>query len=147
MSFGRTFDEFETGQVFKHWPGRTVTEYDTVWFPLLTMDQHPLHVDEHYARAQGHERRVAAEAFVFSLVVGMTVSDMSGKAVANLGFERVVFERRVYAGDTLYAESEVLGKRHSASKPDRGIVHIETRAFNQNGERVLWLRRQFIAPR
>jgi acyl dehydratase len=147
MGFGRTFDEFEIGQVFKHWPGRTVSEYDTVWFSLLTMDQHPLHIDEHYARSQGHERRPAAEAFIFSLVVGMTVTDMSGKAIANLGFERVVFERRVYAGDTLYAESEVLNKRASASKPDRGLVHIETRGINQRGERVMWLRRQFMAPR
>jgi len=147
VAFGRYFDEFQAGQVFEHLPGRTVNDYDSVWFSLLSMNQHPLYLDEPYARARGFERRPAAETFVFSLVVGMSVRDTSGKAIANLGFERVVFERRVYAGDTLRAESEVLDTRESASKTDRGMVHIETRAFNQNGERVMWLRRTFLAPK
>jgi acyl dehydratase len=147
MSFGRYFDEFQAGQIFEHWPGRTVNDYDSVWFSLLSMNQHPLYVDEPFARKRGFERRPAAESFVFSLVVGMSVRDTSGKAIANLGFERVVFEKRVFAGDTLRAESEVLEARESASKQDRGLVRIETRAFNQNGERVIWLRRTFLAPK
>lgn len=146
MSYGRYFGEFAQGQVFAHWPGRTVTDYDSTWFSLLSMSQHPLHVDANLAREKGFDARPVAEAFLFSLVVGMTVADMSGKAIANLEFERVVFERRVFAGDTLYAESEVLETRLSASKPDRGIVYIETRAFNQNRERVVWLRRRFLVP-
>jgi acyl dehydratase len=147
MGYGRYFDEFEIGQVFRHWPGRTLNEYDNTWFSLLSMNQHPLWIDEHYARAQGHHRRPVADTLIFSLVVGLSVSDTSGRAIANLGFERVVFERRLCAGDTLYAESEVLDKRESTSKPDRGVVYIETRAFNQNRERVLWLRRRFLAPK
>lgn len=147
MGYGRSFEEFERGQVFRHTPGRTVTEYDSTWFSLLSMSQHPLHVDAEYAGAQGFERRPVAEAFVFSLAVGMSVADTSGKAIANLGFERVVFEQPVLAGDTLYAESEVIEARESSSKPDRGIVSIETRAMNQKGERVLWLRRKFLAPK
>lgn len=147
MGFGRYFEELEPGQVYRHWPGRTINEYDNTWFALLSMNQHPLYVDEHYARSQGYERRPAADTLVFSVVVGMSVADTSGKAAANLGFERVTFERPVFAGDTLYAESEVLERRESASKPDRGIVSIETRAFNQNRERVLVLRRRFLAPK
>jgi acyl dehydratase len=111
------------------------------------MNQHPLWIDDHYARAQGHPRRPVADTLIFSLVVGLSVSDTSGRAIANLGFERVAFERRLFAGDTLYAESEVLDKRESSSKPDRGIVYIETRAYNQDRERVLWLRRRFLAPK
>lgn len=147
MGYGRYFEQFEQGQVFSHWPGRTLNDYDNTWFSLLSMSQHPLYVDQHYARAQGHQRRPMSDTLIFSVVVGLSVSDTSGKAIANLGFERVVFERPVFSGDTLYAESEVLEKRESSSKPDRGIIYIETRAFNQNRDRVLWLRRRFLAPK
>jgi acyl dehydratase len=147
MAFGRTFEEFAPGQVFKHWPGRTINESDNTWFALLSMNQHPLHVDEEFARAQGHPSRPAADTLIFSIAVGLSVADTSGKTIANLGFEKVVFEKAVYAGDTLYAESEILETRESASKPDRGIVYIETRAFNQRRERVMWLRRRFLAPK
>lgn len=147
MAYGRYFEEFEIGQVFAHWPGRTLSAHDNTWFSLLSMNQHPLWIDEHYARSHGYERRPIADTLLFSLAVGMSVADTSGRAIANLLFERVVFERRVFAGDTVYAESEVLELRPSASKPDRGVIAIETRAFNQNRERVLWLRRQFLAPR
>lgn len=111
------------------------------------MNQHPLHIDQHFAEAAGFERRPIADTLLFSLVVGLSVADTSGVAIANLGFERVVFEAAVFAGDTVYAESEVLEKRESASKPDRGTVTIETRGFNQSRERVLWLRRRFLVPR
>ena len=144
MPYGRYFDEFENGQVFRHWPGRTITGHDITAFALLSMNQHPLHVDVEFARVEGHTSTPAPETLVFSIAVGLSVADTSGRAIANLEFERVAFERDVYAGDTLYAESEVLDLRPSASKPDRGIVYIETRAVNQRGERVLWLRRRFL---
>jgi acyl dehydratase len=147
VAFGRSFDEFETGQVFRHWPGRTITGHDITAFALMSMNQHPLHVDAEFARAAGHPSTPAPETLVFSIAVGLSVADTSGRAIANLEFERVVFDRDVYAGDTLYAESEVLDVRPSASKPDRGVVYIETRAVNQHGERVLWLRRRFLAPK
>ena len=147
MGFGRYYEEFETGAVYSHWPGRTITEHDNTWFALLTMNQHPLYIDEHYARQQPLGRRPVIDTLVFSLAVGMSVADTSGKTIANLGYESVVFERALFPGDSLYSESEVLGKRESASKPDRGVVAIETRGYNQNRERVLVVRRSFLAPK
>jgi acyl dehydratase len=107
------------------------------------MNQHPLYIDDHFAEG----RRPVIDTLIFSLVVGMSVSDTSGKTIANLGYESVVFERTLFAGDSLYAESEVLDKRESASKPDRGVVAIETRGFNQKQERIVVLRRSFLAPK
>jgi len=147
VGFGRYYEEFDVGTVYKHWPGRTITEHDNTWFALLTMNQHPLYIDEHYARLQPMGRRPVIDTLVFSLAVGMSVADTSGKTIANLGYESVDFERPLFPGDSLYAESEVVEKRESASKPDRGVVAIETRAYNQNRERVLVLRRSFLAPK
>lgn len=146
MSFGRYYEEFEIGAVYRHWPGRTITDYDNTWFALLSMNQNPLYIDDHYARQQAAGRPVI-DSLVFSLTVGISVADTSGKAIANLGFESVVFERPLLVGDSLYAESEVFDKRESASKPDRGVIGVETRAFNQRRERVMTLRRRFLAPR
>jgi len=145
--YGRYYEDFETGAVYKHWPGRTITEHDNTWFALLSMNQNPLFIDEHYARKQALGRRPVVDTLIFSLAVGMSVADTSGKTIANLGFEIVRFERPLFAGDSLYSESEVLEKRESASKPDRGVVRIETRAFNQDGDRILTLRRSFLAPK
>lgn len=147
MEFGRYYEEFEVGAIYKHWPGRTITEYDNTLFALLSMNQNPLFIDENYARSQPLGRRPVLDALIFSLTVGMSVADTSGKTIANLGYESVVFERLLFLGDSLYAESEVLEKRESASKPDRGIVAIETRGFNQNQERVIVLRRRYLAPK
>src|SRR5262249_28652625 len=129
------------------WPGRTLTEHDNTWFALLSMNQNPLFIDDHYARNQALGRRPVVDTLVFSLAVGMSVADTSGKTIANLGFEIVRFEHPLFAGDSLYSESEVLDKRESASKPDRGVVRIETRAFNQDGRRIMMLRRSFLAPK
>lgn len=147
MAFGRYYEEFEPGAVYKHWPGRTITEHDNTWFALLSMNQHPLFIDEHFARQQAAGRRPVIDTLIFSLAVGMSVGDTSGKTIANLGYELVKFEQALYPGDSLYAESEVLETRESTSKPDRGIVRIETRGFNQRGERVIVLRRAFLAPK
>ncbi len=142
MSFGRYYEEFDPGAVYKHWPGRTITEHDNTWFALLSMNQNPRFIDHHHA-----PERPVLDTLIFSVAVGMSVADTSGKTIANLGFERVVFEKPLYVGDSLYAETEVLEKRESHSKPDRGLISIETRAFNQRGERVLVLRRRFLAPK
>ena len=147
MGFGRYYEEFEPSVIYKHWPGRTISEHDNTWFALLSMNQHPLFIDEHFARQQAAGRRPVIDTLIFSLVVGMSVADTSGKTIANLGYELVKFEQVLYPGDSLYAESEVLEMRESASKTDRGIVRIETRGFNQRGERVIVLRRAFLAPR
>jgi acyl dehydratase len=147
MTFGRFYDEFQVGAVYRHWPGRTITDHDNTWFALLSMNQHPLFIDDHYARRHPLGRRPVIDTLVFSLAVGMSVADTSGKTIANLGYESVAFERPLFPGDSLYAESEVLEMRESASKPDRGIVAIETRGFNQDRERVIVLRRRFLAPK
>jgi acyl dehydratase len=147
MEFGRYYEEFEAGAIYKHWPGRTINDYDNTCFALLTMNQNPLFLDDEYARRQPLGRRPVIDTLIFSLTVGMSVSDTSGKVIANLGYESVIFEKPLFPGDTLYAESEVLEKRESASKPDRGIVAIETRGFNQNGERIIVLRRRYLAPK
>lgn len=147
MTFGRYYEEFEVGAVYQHWPGRTITEYDNTLFALLSMNQNPLFIDEHYAREQTLGRRPILDSLIFSLTVGMSVSDTSGKTIANLGYESVKFEWPMFAGDSLYAESEVLDKRESKSKPDRGIVAIETRGYNQNKARVIVLRRSYLAPK
>ena len=147
MSYGRWFEEFETGAVYKHWPGRTITEYDNTSFALLSMNLNPLFIDKHFARSQPLGRRPVIDSLIFSLLVGMSVADTSGRTIANLGFDFVRFEHPMFAGDSLYGESEVLETRLSASKPDRGVVHVETRGFNQRSEPVIVLRRKFLAPR
>ena len=147
MPFGRYYEDFEVGAVYQHWPGRTIAGYDNTWFALLSMNQNPLYIDDHYARAQAAAGRPVIDTLVFSLTVGISVADTSGRAIANLGFESVLFERPLFTGDSLYAESEVLEKRASQSKPDRGVVSIETRGFNQRRERVIVLRRSILAPK
>ena len=142
MSYGKFFEEFAVGDVYKHWPGRTITEHDHTWFALMSMNQNPRFIDRHVS-----PERPVVETLVFSLAVGMSVGDTSGKTIANLGFEFVRFEKPLHVGDSLYAESEVLELRPSESKPDRGLVYLETRAFNQKKELILTLRRRFLAPR
>jgi acyl dehydratase len=147
MSYGRWFEEFEVGAVYKHWPGRTITEHDVSSYALLTMNLNPLFIDDHYARSVGETRRPVIDSLIFSLLVGISVADTSGRTIANLGFDFVKFEAPMYAGESLYGESEVLDVRESATKKDRGVVHIETRGFNERGEKVIVLRRKFLAPK
>lgn len=147
MEFGRYYEEMAVGAVYRHWPGRTVSDYDNTLFALLSMNQNPLFLDEEYARRQPLGRRPVIDTLVFSLTVGMSIADTTGKAIANLEYESVVFERPLFPGDSLYAESEVLDKRESAGKADRGVVAIETRSFNQKHERILVLRRKYLVPK
>jgi acyl dehydratase len=147
VQFGRTLEEFEVGAVYRHQPGRTLTESDNQLFSLLTMNHHPLHIDANYADGTQHGQRVVVGTLVFSVVVGMSVPDVSGRAIANLAYEQIDHVAPVFVGDTVYAESTVLDVRASASKPDRGIVQVETRAWNQHGEIVLRFRRAVLIPR
>jgi acyl dehydratase len=147
VSFGRYFEEFEIGQEFRHWPGRTISEADNTWFSLLTMNQHPLHIDAHYAATTQHGRCLVVGTLVFSIAVGISVADISGRAIANLGYNEVRHLGPVFAGDTIYASSKIIGKRESATKPDRGIVSVETKAYNQREEAVLSFRREVMIPK
>lgn len=147
MGYGRFYEEFEIGAVYKHWPGRTVTEFDDTWFSLMTMNQHPLHIDEHYAQGTQHGQRLVNGTFIFSLAVGMSVADVSGRCIANLEYENIKHVAPTFHGDTIYAETEVLDKRESTGKADRGIIYVETRARNQRNEVVLTFRRRVLVPK
>ena len=132
-SFGRFYEDFEPGDVYEHRPGRTITETDNTWFTLLTMNTHPLHFDQEYAKHSEFGRCLVASPLTVSLMVGMSVTDVSQKAVANLGWSNIRLVHPVFVGDTLTSESEVKAKRESKSRPNAGIVTVETRGFNQDG--------------
>lgn len=144
--FGRYYKDFRVGDTIQHYPGKTVTEADNNLFCLLTMNHHPLHLDVEYAKQQHHGKILVVGTYVFSLVVGMSVRDISGKAIANLDYEKVSHDGPVFIGDTIYAETEILDKRES-SKPDRGVVFVETRSYNQRNEKVLTFRRHILVPK
>ena len=146
-SFGTYYEEFIVGDIIEHWPGKTITEYDCHLFSLLTMNHHPVHLDSNYAKKTQHGKILVVGTYVFSLVVGQTVRDISGKAIANLEYESVKHTSPVFIGDTIYCETEVLSKRESESKPDRGIIYVETRAKNQHDEQVLVFRRKVLIPK
>ena len=145
-TFGCYFEDFATGDVWKHYPAKTVTESDHNLFCLLTMNHHPLHVDAHYAAGQRHGQILVVGTYVLSLVVGMTVADISGKALANLSYEQINHDGPVFIGDTLSAETEILAVEPSTNRKDRGVVAVETRACNQRSERVLTMRRRILVP-
>ena len=145
--YGRFLEEFEVGAVYKHWPAKTVTEGDDNLFCLLTMNHHPLHINDVYAAQSQQGRNVVVGPYVYSLALGMSVSDISGKAIANLATEALSHPNPVFHGDTLFAETEVLEVRPSASKPDRGIVRVHTRVFNQDGVLVAEFKRLVLVPR
>ena len=146
MPYGRYFEEFEVGEVIKHWPGRTITEADCTWFALLTMNQHPVHSDAHYAATQTqHGQRLVLGPLVFSIGIGMTVADVSGKAIANLEIEKITHDAPTFIGDTLYSESTVLAVRPS-SRGDRGTVTVQTRVRNQRGDCVMTFTRTALLP-
>src|SRR6266568_7299590 len=146
MQYGRCFEEFEIGDVYKHWPGRTITEYDDTLFSMLTMNHNPLHIDANYCEDTQFKQRLVVGPLIFSIALGMSVADVSGKAIANLEFEYVKHLGPTFHGDTIYAETRVLDKQLSRSKPDRGIVTVETIAYNQRGENVLSFKRRVMVP-
>jgi acyl dehydratase len=148
MQFGRYYEEFEVGAVYKHWPGKTVTEYDDHLFCLLTMNHHPLHLDAHYAKTSTEfGRNVVVGNYIYSLLLGMSVPDVSGKAIANLEVESLKHVHPTFHGDTIYGESTVLDMTESRSKADRGVVQVETRGLNQDGVVVCIFRRKVMVPK
>ncbi|MCA3254181.1 MAG: MaoC family dehydratase [Alphaproteobacteria bacterium] len=135
-TFGRYFEDFVIGDVYEHRPGRTITETDNTWFTLLTMNQHPSHFDNVYAAKTEFKRPLVASPLTVAILVGQSVSDVSQKAVANLGWKEIKMTAPVFAGDTLYAETEVIEKRESASRPEQGLVTVKTIGKNQDGKVV-----------
>ena len=145
-SYGRFYDDFEKGMIFKHWPGKTITQSDNHNFCLLTMNNSPLHLDVEYMKNHKYGKPIVVGLLVLSIIVGMTVPDLSGKAIANLGYESVSHDGPVFEGDTLYAKSEVIEMRISKTNPHAGIVKVETFGYNQNNKKILTLRRNIYIP-
>jgi len=144
---GRYYEDFTPGDAYKHWPGRTITAADNTWFTLLTMNQHPLHFDEEYAKRSEFGRIVVNSTLTLAIVVGMSVADVSQKAIANLAWTDIRMPAPVFNGDTLYAESTVLEKRESKSRPTQGIVSVTTRAWKQDGTTVMTFNRTVLVPK
>lgn len=139
---GLYFEEFAVGQVFKHQPGRTVTEADNVLFTTMTMNPQPLHLDAAFASQTEFGQRLVNSLLTLGIAVGLSVGDTTlGTTVANLGFDKIEFPKPVFHGDTLYVETEVMDKRESRSRPDTGVVFFEHRATNQREELVARIRR------
>lgn len=145
--YGRYYEEFEVGDVYEHRPGRTITQADNIWFTNLTMNNHPLHFDDEYGKNSEFGECLVNSTLTLSVVTGMSVSDISYKTVANLGWDDVTLTNPVFHGDTLYAESEVLSKRESESRPEDGIVTVETRGYKQSGDEVISFERTMLIPK
>ena len=146
-SYGRYLEDFTIGDIYEHRPGRTITETDNVQFSLMTMNAHLMHCDAAYAAKSEFGQLLVNSGLSLAIVLGMTVNDVSGKAIANLGWKEIRLTAPVFCGDTLYAESEVLEKRESKSRPTQGVVTVQTRAFNQNGVQVMEFVRSALIPK
>ncbi len=146
-TFGRYLEEFTPGEEIRHWPGKTITESDNNLFCLLTMNHHPVHLDARFAAGTQHRRILVVGTLVFSLAVGLTVRDISGRAIANLGYDSIEHLEPVFVGDTLYVRSTILEVRRSRTKPDRGIVGVRSVAENQDRTAVLRFERNVLVPK
>lgn len=136
-----------TGETVKHALTKTIFESDNNLFSLLTMNHHPVHLSLEHVKHHQHKKILVVGTLVFSLTVGITVPDISGKAIANLEYESVTHLHPVFINDTIRAETTILDKRESATKPDRGIVYVETIAYNQDNTAVLSFRRKILVPK
>ena len=141
MSYGADLEDLQPGQVFKHWPGRTITEFDDTLFSLMSMNPHPLHIDEHYASETQHGKRLVEGPLVISLVIGMSQADVGGRAIRTIEYSDVRHLGPVFHGDTIYAESTIAGV------DDGGIVTVESVGRNQRGETILSFHRKIVVPR
>jgi acyl dehydratase len=141
---GRVYEDFEVGDVYEHPLGRTVSETDNTWFSCLTMNTNPIHVDAEYSSRTEFKRPLMNSCFTLALVTGQSVTDLTVNGVANLGWDEVRLPNPLFAGDTVYAKSEVLSKRESKSRPKVGIVTVKTTGANQHGTTVIEFRRTFM---
>ncbi len=135
-TFGRYYEDFAVGHVYEHRPGRTISEADNTWFTLLTMNTHPLHFDFEFASKTEFGKPLVCSPLTVAIMTGQSVSDISQKAVANLGWKDIRLPSPLFIGDTLYSETEVLEKRDSGKRPNQGVVTVRTTGKNQHGEIV-----------
>jgi len=147
MSSGRCLEDFKVGDIYQHRPGRTISEADNTWFTLLTMNTHPIHFDAAYAAKTEFGRPLVNSCLTLAMVTGMSVNDLSRKAIANLGWDKVRLTAPVFAGDTIYAESEVLEVRESKSRPTQGIVKVRTTGKKSDGTPFVSFERSILVPR
>lgn len=140
---GRVYEDFEVGDIYQHPLGRTVTQTDNIWFTLITVNPNPIHFNAHYAAQTAFKKPLVDSTFTLALVTGLSVSDISQNGI-NLGWDEVRLPAPVYEGDTIYAQSEVLSKRESKSRPNRGIVTVKTIGYNQDGIVVLTFKRTIM---
>lgn len=141
---GRFFEDFEVGDVYEHPLGRTVTTVDNLWFSLLTQNSAPVHFDHHYSSQTQFGRPLVDSTFTVALVTGQSVTDVSQNVFANLGWDEIRLPNPVFEGDTIYSRSEVLDARESKSRPDVGIVKVETTGYNQEGTVVITFKRTIM---
>ncbi len=146
-TFGRCFEDFAVGDIYEHRPGRTISETDNTWFTLLTMNTHPVHFDAAYAAKSEFGKPLVNSCLTLSMVVGMSVSDLSQRAIANLGWNDIKLTAPVFVGDTIYAESQVIGKRESASRPAQGIVTVRTIGKKADGTEFMSFERTMLVPK
>src|ERR1039457_232921 len=146
-SYGRYYEDFIIGDIYEPRPGRTLTETDNTWFTLLTMNTHPLHFDNAYAAKSEFKQPLVNSCLTLSMVVGMSVSDVSQKAIGNLGWNDIKLTAPVFVGDTIYAESEVLSKRESASRPGQGLVTVRTIGKKDDGTQFMSFERTVLVPK
>lgn len=144
---GLYFEEFVIGTEIKHSLSKTIFECDNNFFSLMTMNHHPVHTNIDYASLNQHGKLLVVGTLVFSLAVGITVPDISGKAIANLGYEDVKHLNPVFVNDTIYVRTRIIDKRESQTKKDRGIVYVESTAYNQNNVDVLSFRRRVLVKK
>jgi itaconyl-CoA hydratase len=144
--YGLYFEEFVIGDTFEHRPGRTVTEADNIWQSLIDMNKHPAHIDNEYAAKTEFKQPLVSSSITLSIISGMTVSTMSARAIANLGWDEVRLPNPVFIGDTLYAESEVISKRPSRSRSKQGVVTIKVTGRKQDSTPVITYLRTFLVP-
>jgi acyl dehydratase len=140
---GRCYEDFEVGLVMRHPLGRTVTATDNSWFALTTVNTNPIHFDAHYSSQTEFGRPLVNSAFTIALVTGLSVADVSRNAV-NLGWDEVRMPAPLFEGDTVYAESKVLAKRESKSRPHMGIVEVQTTGYKQDGTVIMTFRRTIL---
>lgn len=144
--YGRDLEDFNPGDVFEHRPGRTITQADNIHFSLLTMNRHPAHCDAHFAKQTEFGQELVNSTLTLAVITGLTVDDVSARAIANLGWDNVKLPAPVFVGDTLYARTKVLSARRSKSRPHQGVVKTHTEGYKQDGTIVLSFERISLVP-
>ena len=130
---------FKVGKIINHWPGKTITESDNNLFSLLTMNHHPIHLDKFFSKKSRFKKQIVNGTYVFSVVVGMTVKDLSINAIANLGYDEIRHHGPVFLGDTIYVTSKIISQRKSKTNSKK-IIGIETYAKNQKKKKLFHLK-------